>query len=228
MSRIAAAGRFTRDVLRSVTWQKLLLSQLLAFMLELMSLLVFVYPAASRPPTYSVSRFIIEETMAFGILFAVLIADQAVARGCRPLRTYALALVIAAAIAAPAQFQIRSWLSVYTLADRPGVDIAVRRTQMIYVFADALTYGGFFTLALLDYRRREYLLRRVRQSELERARNEQAIASSRLAALRADVDSAEMLTTLEEVHQLFLLDAPSADRRLDEVIANLRARLNST
>jgi hypothetical protein len=225
VSAVAPARRFARDVLASLTWRKLLLSQLLALTLELIAELVFVLPAATRPASFSWSRIVVDETMALSILMAVVIADQAVARGCRPLRTYALSVLAASIVAAVSQFQIRAWLGVHTLADRPGVDVAVRRTQMIYVFSDALTYGGLFTLALLDFRRREYLLRRMRLIELERARNEQQLAKSKLATLAAHVDAEELLTTLGDVHELFLLDAPSADRRLDTVIDQLRARL---
>ena len=74
---------------------------------------------------------------------------------------------------------------------------------MVYAACDTLTYGVLFILVYLDYRRRESLLRRVRAAELERARNEQRLTDSRLAALRADVDAAELLATLEDLQQRY-------------------------
>jgi len=96
---------------------------------------------------------------------------------------------------------------------------------MIYVACDTLTYGVLFILVYLDHRRRERLLQRVRVAELERARSEQQLAKSRLTVLRADVDAAQLLTTLAKLQSLFDSDAPRAERDLDELIASLRAKL---
>jgi len=221
---VNAALTFGRDVLRSFTWQKLLLAQLLAAALDLFAVVLFVNQYTT-PPTFAWSRVVIEETIAFSILLAVLIADQAVARGARQFRAYALAILLASVFAAVAQFQIRGWLGVHTNADRPGVDPAVRRTQMVYVGCDTLTYGVLFIVVYLDYRRRERLLRRVRAAELERARREQHIAHSQLAALRTDVDAVELLATLEDLRQAFERGPNDADTRLDAVISGLRDKL---
>ena len=221
---IRAALDFGRDVLRSFTWQKLLLAQLLAGTLDALSIVLFVNQFAT-PPTFTWSRLVIEETIAFSILFAVLIADQAVARGARQFRTYAIAIIAASVLAAVTQFQIRGWLGIHTLSDRPGRDAAVRRTQMVYVGCDTLTYGVLFIVVYLDYRRRERLLRHVRAAELERARREQHIVHSQLAALRTDVDAVELLTTLELLREAFEHNSNDADTRLDGVIASLRSKL---
>jgi hypothetical protein len=221
---IDAALDFGRDVLRTFTWQKLLLAQLLAAMLDMFAVVLFVNPFTT-PPTFTWSRLVIEETIAFSILLAVLMADQAVARGARQFRAYALAIVLASVFAAVAQFEIRGWLGLYTNADRPGVNAAVRRTQMVYVACDTLTYGVLFIVVYLDYRRRERLLRRVRAAELERARREQDIVRSQLAALRTDVDAVELLATLEELQRGFEHNRVDVDTRLDAVIAGLRNKL---
>ena len=169
---IRAALGFGRDVLRTFTWQKVLLAQLLVGMLDVFALLLFVYQFTT-PPTFAWSRLVIEETMAFCILLAVLIADQAVARGAPRFRAYSLAIMIASVFSTVAQHQIRGWLGVYTIADQPGSDPAGSLSQMIYAGCDTLTYGVLFIFVYLDYRRRERLLHRVRAAELERARREQ-------------------------------------------------------
>jgi hypothetical protein len=168
---------------------------------------------------------VIEETMAFSILLAVLIADQAVVRGARQFRAYALAILVASVFSAVAQFQIRGWFGFHTNTDRPGVAAAVRRTQMVYAGCDTLTYGALFILVYLDHRRRERLLRRVRAAELERARREQRIVRSQLAALRTNVDAMELLAALEDLRRAFERDREDADTRLDAVIEGLRRKL---
>jgi hypothetical protein len=219
-----AALAFAHDVLREFTWQKVLLAQLLAVMLDVFALLLFVYRSAA-PPTFVWSRLVIEETMAFSILFAVLIADQAVARGTRIFRTYALAILVAAVFSTVVQHAIRGWLGIYTSADQPGSSPAGARTQMIYAAGDTLTYGVLFILVYLDHRRRERLLRRVRAAELERARREQHIVRSQLAALRTDIDAVELLATLDDVRRRFEENRSDADAQLDAVIASLRSKL---
>ncbi len=215
---------FGRDVLRTFTWQKLLLAQLLAGALDVFAVLLFVYQFTT-PPSFSGSRLVIEETMAFSILFAVLIADQAVARGTRPFRSYALAILIASVFSAVAQFQIRGWLGLQTIADQPGFDVTMRHAQVVYAGCDTLTYGVLFILVYLDYRRRERLLRRVRAAELERAHHEQDIVRSQLAALRTDVDAVELLETLKELRGAFEQGRADAEARLGAVIADLRTKL---
>jgi hypothetical protein len=221
---IASATRFLRDVLRSFTWQKLLLVQLLAVALDVFVLLINVTRTAA-PPSFTWSRVIIAETMAFCVLLALLVADQFVARGVRQFRAYALAIVTASMVSGFTQFEIRSALGIYTRLDRPGVDASVRRTQMIYAACDTLTYGVIFIVVYLDYRRRERLLRRVRAAELERARSEQSIVRSQLTALRTDVNAVELLATLEELRRGFDANETDADVRLDGVIASLRQKL---
>jgi hypothetical protein len=221
---IAVARGFVRDVLRAFTWQKVLVAQLLAGGLDLIVVLMRVGRVAS-PPTFTWSRFVIAETMAFSILMAVLIAEQAVARGARAFRSYTIAILVASVFSTVVQYEIRTALGFETSTDRPGVAAAVRKTQMVYAGCDALTYGVIFIVCYLDYRRRERLLHRVRAAELERARREQNIVRSQLAALRTDVDAVELLATLEDLQESFERGLADADSRLDGVISSLRSKL---
>jgi hypothetical protein len=168
---------------------------------------------------------VIEETMAFCIVLAVLAADEAVARGARPFRAYACAILLASLTATVVQFQVRHWWGMYTNGDQPGRPMSERRMQMVYAGSDAMTYGALFVLIYLDYRQRERLQRRVREAELERVRKEQRLADSRLAALRSDVDAEALMATLSQVQRLFEQDSPEGERRLDLLIADLRAKI---
>ncbi len=217
-------ARSLLDVLRGFTWQKLVLVQLLAVSLDIVAVLSFVRPL-HPPPTFSASRVVIEEIMAFSIVFALLAAEQAVARGARAFRAFAVAIVAASIIAGLVQYRVRHWLGIYTSGDHPGLGTARRRVQLVYVTSDTLTYGVLFILIYLDYRRRERLLTRVRQAQLERARKERQFAESRLAALRSDVDAEAFLVQLKDIKGLLECEAPDADRRLEELIESLRAKL---
>jgi hypothetical protein len=223
---ITTALDFVRSVARAFTWQKLLLAELLFVLLDVFAVLLFV-SQLPVPPSFTWSRIVIEQTMALGILLAVLVADEAVRRGAKRFRAYAIAIVAASVLVSAAQFQVRAWLGIYTVGDRPDAALASRRMQMVYVGCDTLTYGALFILALLEYRRRADLLRRMRFAELERARRRQRGAETRLTALRTDVDAAALLTTLEDLRDRFERDTPGADELLDEVIADLRGKLAS-
>ncbi|HET7131789.1 MAG TPA: hypothetical protein VFJ95_06050 [Gammaproteobacteria bacterium] len=218
-----SAGRFALDVLRALTWRRLLLAQLLALALEVIATRVFLL--SQGPASYLWSRVVIEETVALSILVTTLAAEQAVARGARQFPAYAWAIVTASIFAAGAQFLIRRGLGLYTIVDQPGVQDGVRLTQMVVVACDTLTYGVLFILVYLDIGRREQLMRRVRAAELERARSERMVASSQLTALRAGVDAADLLATLAGLEKSFAADAPDADGRLDDLIAALRSKL---
>jgi hypothetical protein len=222
---IRTAVTIARDALRAFSWQKILLAQLLAGAFDVVAILLFVRPGVT-PPSFTWSRLIIEEIMAFSILSAALIADQMVARGARAFRAYAVAILLASLFSGVAQYHVRGWFGVYTNVDRPNAPPGAQRGQVIYVIGDTLTYGVLFILVYLDHRQREQLLRRVRSAELERERRKQRLVESRLSALRADVDAAALMTTLTNLQFLFERDVPSAERQLDDLIASLREKLS--
>lgn len=219
---MGAAGRFVRDVLRSLTWRKVLLSQVLYLFLDVLGA-AFVTP--SSPSSFVWSRMVIGELQALSILLAIVIAEQAVVRGARPLRAYVLAILAASVFAGSAQFQIRHWLGIYTNVDQPGRPMSVRRTQMVVAGCITASYGLLVVLIYLDYQRRERLLRRLRTVQVERARREQSLAESRIARLRSDVDADELMTKLGALQGRFERGDPEAEGELDELIAGLRAKL---
>jgi hypothetical protein len=219
---MGAAGRFVRDVLRSLTWRKVLLSQVLYLFLDVLGA-AFVTP--SSPSSFVWSRMVIGELQALSILLAIVIAEQAVVRGARPLRAYVLAILAASVFAGSAQFQIRHWLGIYTNVDQPGRPMSVRRTQMVVAGCITASYGLLVVLIYLDYQRRERLLRRLRTVQVERARREQSLAESRIARLRSDVDADELMTKLGALQGRFERGDPEAEGELDALIAGLRAKL---
>lgn len=221
---MTAIARFLRDLLHSFTWRQFLLAQCLAAAMESIAVLSFVIPL-QPPPSFAWSRLVIDETIGLSIVLALLVANQAIVRGARQFAAYATAIVVASIAAAVIQFQLRHWLHIYTNVDQPGIEMSRRRMQMVYVGSDTLTYGVLFLLMYVDYQRRERALRRLREAELERARNEQRRVQSRLGAMRSSIDGEELITQLVDVQRLFESDSPDAECRLDELVAALRAKV---
>jgi len=210
-----------RSIARQVNWRNVLAVQAIALLIDTIGALVMRFPA-----TMSLSRIIIAETIAATIVAAALIGDRLVARGVRSLFAYGLPLIVAAPFAALFEYTVRGWLGLYTVADRPGVDIVVRRTHMIYVVCDILTYGAMLIAIYLDYRRRLELAQRVRAAELQRARGAAELAKSRFAELRADVAPEVVMTQLQRVRAMYDVDAARAERMLDEITNELRTKLS--
>jgi hypothetical protein len=209
---LSVAFQFVRDVIGAFTWKTLLLVQCLAFVLDTLANVVMSFDDSAL-----VLRIVIDETMAFSIVFATLIGDQAVARGARALPAYGLPLAAMSVLAAYTQ----SWILIWLNREPPEWDWM----SVIDIAWECLTKGAMFVLAYVEHHRRLDLARRVRVAELVRARNEQQAVQSRLAEVRADVDPVELMAELGALQKLYERDAPDADRSLDELIDSLREKL---
>jgi hypothetical protein len=203
-----------------MTWRNVLAVQVVGLLVDTFSNLTMRFPA-----WMSESRVIVFEAIAVAIVASALIGDRLAARGVRTWLAYAIPLVVAAPLAALFEYNLRGWLGLYTLADQPGLDLAVRRSHMIYVMCDVLTYGAMLIVIYLDYRRRVELAQRVRAAELERARHDAELVQSRLAELRADVEPAVLMAQLERVRAMYDVDGLRAEQMLDAITAELRAKL---
>ena len=206
---------------RVITWRNFALVHVVALLIDTIGNLVMRFPSSMW-----LSRIIIFETVGVAIVAAALIGDRLVARGVRTFPAYALPLVIAAPVAALFEYNIRGWFGLYTLADQPGIELVVRRTHMIYAVCDILTYGAMLIVIRLDYRRRLDLARRIRAAELTRARHDADLVQSRLAELHADVEPEALLAQLQRVRAMYDVDASQAERMLDDVTDELRAKLS--
>jgi hypothetical protein len=209
-----------REVGRAITWRNVLAVQAVALLIDTIGDLIMRFPASMW-----ISRIIIFEIVGVAIVASALLGDRLAARGMRTAVAYAIPLVLAAPLAALLEYNVRGWLGLYTLADHPGLDLAVRRTHMIYAICDVLTYGAMLIVIYLDYRRRIDLVQRVRAAELERARSDADLVQSRLAELRADVEPDELMAQLQRVRAMYDVDALRAERMLDDITDELRAKL---
>ena len=209
------------EVVGSITWRAVLAVQVVGLVADTISNLIGPFPS-----WMALSRVIIDENIGLAVVGSALLGDRLAARGVRTWLAYGVPLVVVAPFAALFEFTLRGWLGAYTLFDKPGVDLVVRRTHIIYVACDIVTYGGMLIAIYLDYRRRVELARRVRAAELERARADAELVQSRLAELRADVEPDVLMAQLQRVRAMYDVDAARAERMLDTITDALRAKLS--
>ena len=207
----------------SIALRNVVIVQAVALLIDTIANLVARFPA-----WMSLSRLIICETMAVAVVGSALLGDRLAARGVPNWLAYGLPLIVAAPVAALFEYTVRGWLGLYTLVDKPGVELVIRQTHMIYVTCDVLTYGAMLIVIYLDYRRRIEFTQRVRAAELERARNDAELVQSRLAQLRADVEPAALMAELERVRAMYDVDGARAEQMLDAMTAELRAKLTES
>jgi hypothetical protein len=160
---------------------------------------------------------------ALVILVAVLVADQAVDRGLRPLPAYAVAIVAASIAGSFLGHEIREALR---LPDNlPPITPLFPWMRRIEVAFIGMFLGSLATVAHVS--RRNALAARRRQGEAEKARaHAQRIKlESELQALQARIEPEFLFETLHRIRDLYRVDAGAAGAMLGDLIAYLRAAL---
>jgi hypothetical protein len=159
---------------------------------------------------------------ALFVLLATLCADEAVSRGARPARAYPVALLIASIITAVTQWYGRLWFG------PSGMPIDAQGIRLVLAGLDVGLLGGLAMLAYVNRRIADQILEGVREAELRRVRLERQLIESRLAAAEAQVDPQTLFGALADIRNGFERAAPDADRRLGNLIQDLRAALART
>lgn len=211
-----------RDVWAALTWRRLAAAGGLALLIQLEVLMRF---GPYAPPKFWISSSIIVSIAAFGLLVAILAAEQIVARGAPAWLTWPIALALGAAASGASQFFVRHWFGLYTVVDRPGVPYEIRLTQAAYVTLDGLVYGIVMAVIYIDNRQRQRALLQVRDEQLKQTHNEQMLVQSQLATARATVDPAALFEELTLLRNKLDSGAADAVESLDETIARLRLQL---
>jgi|KBSMisStaDraftv2_1062788.scaffolds.fasta_scaffold13041_2 hypothetical protein len=156
------------------------------------------------------------------IVVAFVIADAYVRHGARPLLAHATALFAAAIVASIVKFHLTAALGGQNWFD-PDVPLAVKRTEMLFVAILLMVQGGFGVAAYLQWRESETSARRLRASEMQRAKTERHMRQTQLLAMQARVEPELLFGALQRVGELAGTAASErADRLLDELIALLR------
>lgn len=153
----------------------------------------------------------------FGLpyVFAVRVADRAVADGSSPAVAYTLVVALVAPLGVwvfgPMLIPVFGGNDAWTLRD----DVSVAATRVLTLSMCTLLYA--------QWRREHDMLARAQAAKIERAHQQQALYSARLMALQARVEPQFLFDTLRRVHNLIDQSTEAAERLLTDLISLLRA-----
>jgi hypothetical protein len=169
-------------------------------------------------------HFVTMSVYVFLLLPVAFCADEAVARGARPIVTYAVLLlvvnqVLAAAVAGALQ---RIYLTIYAAPWPPQTwGFTVASTH----FSVPCSLG---LLIFMNGRAAERMLESVRCAELRRVQLDQQLVESRLATAEAQVDPKMLFGALAQIKQDLEDSQPDAEKKLNDLIQKLRTALART
>jgi hypothetical protein len=213
--------RAVADAWRGITRTEIIAALLLGcayFVYDVVVFLKFV-PEADSPIFFIVSFLLRNQTYAFTLMLAVVVADHVTSRDVRRRAPYALAVVVSAAVAAPLG------LLVISVGFPPDPHPLPPVSKLAYWFFALVILDGAATFVYVDRRRARVAQARMHAAQIERAHAARRTLESRLQAMQARVEPQFLLNTLAQVHNLYRLDAGLAGRMLDELIAYLRAAM---
>jgi len=177
------------------------------------------------PATQAQCVLLINVLFVACMTLALLISDEAVARGARRWLTYLLATMTACLIATWAQRQLLvelGWDNVWVHAFG---DLAHDWVQPLGIFSSYFLYSTLACVVYVNHRTARLASRRLRNAEMARARSRRRTLESRLQAMQARVEPQFLFNTLAQVRELYLRDAEAAGRMLEDLIAYLHAAL---
>jgi hypothetical protein len=205
-----AAG-FAAAALRAINWRWVLATQAVAGLLALTSWLT---SGSDAMPALLFHLLCAQALSALLVLLAAPAADEAVRRGYSVLRAFVVATLGVSVVNAAAQ-----WILHLAFKD-------IGDTQRsVVVINDFFSVTGIWGIVLLVYLNRQSaarLLARLREDDLARVEAERLAISSRLKAIEAHVDSAEVLRRLSEIRYLYASGQDGADNCLENLITTLQ------
>jgi hypothetical protein len=182
--------------------------------------LFFHFVLETDSPIFFIVTFLLRnQTYAFTLMLAVVVADRVTARDGRWRDPYVLAVVVSAAVAAPLG------LLFISVGFPPDPHALQPVGKLAYGFFVLVILNGAATFVYVDRRRSRAAQARLHVAQIERARAARRTLESRLQAMQARVEPQFLLNTLAQVHKLYRLHARLAERMLDELIAYLRAAM---
>ena len=172
------------------------------------------------------SGVIISATMGIGVVAAIRCADEMSQRGESPAVAYPLCLLMISLMSGVSQWYIRAWCGLMPPFDGGHAD-PFRGLNMIYMALDTLVWGAFVMLAYTRWQRESRCRQKMEQLQLDRMRLVQQVARSRLLATQAQVEPDALLRMLNRIKHSYEAASPDAELLLEELIAQLRERLNA-
>jgi len=175
------------------------------------------------PATHAQCVLLINILFVACMTLALLVSDEAVARGARRWTTYLLATLTACLFATWAQQQLLAWLgwkNIWTSAN-----FAYDWVQPLGIFSSYWLYCTLACVVYVNRRTARLAARRLHDAELARSNSRRRTLESRLQAMQARVEPQFLFNTLAQVRELYVRDAEAASRMLEDLIAYLRAAL---
>ncbi len=215
MHTSTAIATFVRDVLRSITWRAMLLTQSLGLTLAV-GRWIETRDKGMQPYVLLLTWIAGQSLTALLATLATLAGDQAVRRGWPVWRAVVVALTCAAATVTIAMWGVRALLGM--LDPSPNGELA----RTLQWFLDICAYWGMAMMVFLNGRSTARMLAGVRATELERVQVERRLLVSRLAAAEARIDPGSVLKQLAQIRDSYAAARPGADEQLEALIASLR------
>jgi sensor histidine kinase YesM len=206
----------------SYTWRRVLFTQFLGLIVAYLTSLDWGYYGEY---IHHVSiHYVTMSVYIFLLLPVAFCADEAVARGARPIVTYAILLVVVNQLLAAAVAGAMQWIyvTIYAIPWPPST----------WGFTVA---GGHFSvpcslglLIFMNGRAAERMLEGVRAAELRRVQLDQQLVESRLATAEAQIDPKMLFGALAQIKRGLEDSRPNAEKDLDNLIQTLRSALART
>jgi hypothetical protein len=171
--------------------------------------------------------------MAYGVMFATLVADEAVDRGAKRLRAYGWAVITGSAVAAVTQLLMQRWLQWgagmdpygYSLdADAAG-NLLTNIAQATSVFLEFLLWAAIIVMIYANRRTALLASARMNAAQVQRAELQRRVLESQLQALQARVEPQFLFGTLVQMRELYDINPARGAQMADDLIVYLRAAL---
>ena len=159
------------------------------------------------------------QAFAFVFLLCILVAARAVAGGAPRVGAYAVAVVVAAALAAAIDLVIKLMTGFY---EGPDVQWWWKPVDAAWYFLTIVVLGAPCTFVYADWRRAQTSAARLHAAGLARTRASRDVLQTRLQALQARVEPQFLFETLARVKLQYDRDPAQGETTLDALIAYLR------
>lgn len=163
-----------------------------------------------------------EEATAFFFLLCIVVADLAVRRGAPRIRSFALAILVAALLGAAFNSSVlyaTGWF------DQPFVRWWWKPVHPISHFLWYLLIGGFITFVYADLQRNRESATRLHAATLRRTHAARDVLQTRLLAMQARVEPQFLFDTLARIREIYRRDAKAGQQTLDDLIVHLRTAM---
>ena len=215
-------NRYLHAAWDSYTWRRVLFTQSLGFFVAYLTSLDWGYYGEY---IHHVSiHYVTMSVYVFLLLPVAFCADEAVARGARPIVTSVVLLVVVNQLLAAAAAGATQWIYV-TIYAIPWPSHTWGFTEASGHFSVPCSLG---LLIFMNGRAAERMLEGVRGAELRRVQLDQQLVESRLATAEAQIDPKMLFGALAQIKRGFEDSRPNAEKDLNDLIQTLRTALART